>query len=67
MGMGLPEAQLYDLAADPGEQNNLYESNPETAERLLAQLTEYVNTGSSVQGKDSRNDVDNIKLWKSGN
>ncbi|MFC7338719.1 arylsulfatase [Haloferula chungangensis] len=64
---GLPKAQLYDLDADPGEQNNLYTSNAETAERLLAQLTEYVEAGSSVKGKDSKNDVDNIKLWKSGN
>ncbi|MEP2774646.1 MAG: arylsulfatase [Luteolibacter sp.] len=61
---GLPEAQLYDLAADPGEQNNLYKSNPEIAERLLAQLTTYVNSGASVEGKDSANDVENIKLWK---
>lgn len=63
---GLPKAQLYDLEADPGEQNNLYKSQPETAERLLAQLTEYVNSGASVRGKESNNDVDDIKLWKSG-
>ena len=61
---GDPKAQLYDLAADPGEQNNLYESNPEIAERLLAQLTEYVEAGSSVAGKESKNDDDDIKLWK---
>ena len=63
---GLPKAQLYDLEADPGEQNNLYLSHPELAERLLAQLTEYVNGGSSVVGKDSKNDLEKIKLWKSG-
>lgn len=62
---GLPKAQLYDLEADPGEQNNLYESNPEIAEKLLAQLTEYVNAGSSVEGKESKNDLSEIKLWKS--
>ena len=62
---GLPKAQLYDLDADPGEQNNLYQSQPETAERLLAQLTQYVNAGASVKGKNSENDVDQIKLWKS--
>ncbi|MGJ8654562.1 MAG: sulfatase family protein [Opitutaceae bacterium] len=61
-----PVGQLYDLEADPGERNNLYESNPETVERLLAQFTEYVNAGSTVAGKDSKNDVKNIKLWKSG-
>ncbi|MGJ8639252.1 MAG: sulfatase family protein [Opitutaceae bacterium] len=62
---GLPEAQLYDLAADPGEQTNLYESHPELAEQMLAQLTEYVNAGSSVEGKVSQNDVERIQLWKS--
>ncbi|MBK1825518.1 sulfatase family protein [Haloferula rosea] len=62
---GLPKAQLYDLESDPGEKKNLYKSNAETAERLLAQLTEYVNAGSSVEGKKSSNDVEDIKLWKS--
>ena len=62
---GLPKAQLYDLEADPGEKNNLYKSQPQLAERLLAQLTEYVNAGSTVTGKESKNDVEEIKLWKS--
>ena len=63
--MKLPEAQLYDLAVDPSEQKNLYPSHPEIAEKLLAQLTEYVNSGATVTGKESRNDVENIVLWKS--
>lgn len=63
---GLPPAQLYDLEADPGEQNNLYESHPEVAMRLLARLTDYVEAGFSVADKRSLNDVDQIKLWKSG-
>ncbi|CAA6677592.1 MULTISPECIES: arylsulfatase [unclassified Lentimonas] len=62
---GAPEAQLYDLSVDPGEQNNIYKSHPELAEQMLAQLTDYVTGGSSVAGKDSQNDVDHIKLWKS--
>ena len=61
---GKPKAQLYDMAADPGEQNNLYSSNSELAERLLAQLTEYVDAGSTVKGKSSENDVEKIELWK---
>ncbi len=61
---GLPKAQLYDMAADPGEQNNMYQSKPEIAEQLLAQLTEYVNSGSTVGGKSSPNDVEEIRLWK---
>jgi len=63
--LNLPEAQLYDLATDPGERNNLYLEKPELAQKLLNQLTEYVNAGASVKGKESQNDVENIILWKS--
>ena len=62
---GLPKAQLYDMDSDPGEQNSIYASNPEIADRLLARLTQYVNAGATVEGKSSSNDVDNIVLWKS--
>lgn len=65
-GQGLPKAQLYDLEVDPGEQNNLFESHPEIAERMFAQLTDYVAEGSTVEGKHSKNDVAEINLWKSG-
>lgn len=61
---GLPKGQLYDIAADPGEQTNLYTEHPEVAEALLARLTDYVSAGSSVQGKSSKNDIEDIKLWK---
>ena len=62
---GAAKAQLYDLAADPGETKNLYSKQPEVAERLLAQLTSYVDAGSSVEGKESKNDAP-IQIWKSG-
>ncbi|MEP4079465.1 sulfatase family protein [Haloferula sp.] len=64
-GKNLPKAQLYDLEADPGERNNLYSKHPEVAEKLLAQLTDYVEAGATVEGKKSDNDVTEIKLWKS--
>ena len=60
-----PKAQLYDLDADPGEQTNLYASNPEVAERLLSQLTAEVIRGRSTTGKASTNDIKEIVLWKS--
>ena len=60
-----PKAQLYDLAADPGEQTNLYQEQPELSEKLLTHFTEYVKAGSSVVGKKSQNDVQSIELWKS--
>lgn len=62
---GSPIAQLYDLDADPGEQNNLYKTHPELAGKLLAQLTAYVEAGASVEGKQSNNDVPEVNLWKS--
>ncbi|MGJ8654558.1 MAG: sulfatase-like hydrolase/transferase [Opitutaceae bacterium] len=63
---GAPEGQLYDLDADPGEQNNLYLKNPEVVETLMAQLKEDVANGRSTVGPKQKNDipVDQIKLWK---
>ncbi|CAA6679902.1 MULTISPECIES: arylsulfatase [unclassified Lentimonas] len=56
--------QLYDLESDPGETTNLYDSQPEVVERLLAQLTTYVEAGRSTEGPPSSNDVEAIKIWK---
>lgn len=44
---GDPPGQLYDLAADIGEQNNLYEQHPEIVERLSALLEKYKADGRS--------------------
>ncbi|MDH3718325.1 MAG: sulfatase-like hydrolase/transferase [Planctomycetota bacterium] len=60
-----PKAQLYDMAADPGETNNLYLEKPEIAQRLLAQLGQEVTGGRSTAGPASDNDVEHIVLWKS--
>jgi len=62
---GAVVAQLYDLEADPAEANNLYEEQPEIANRLLEQLTSDVNRGRSTDGETSANDVSKIVLWKS--
>lgn len=59
-----PKAQLYDMAADPGETTNLYETHPKVAARLLAQLTAYVENGRSIDGPPASNEVAKIKLWK---
>lgn len=64
MPQGSPVAQLYDMAADPGESTNLYESHPEVAARLLDQLELEIKQGRSTAGPDRTNDVENIKLWK---
>jgi arylsulfatase A-like enzyme len=52
-----PEAQLYDMENDPGEQNNLYLSHPEVAQRLLADLTADVERGRSTDGPEAANDI----------
>ncbi|WP_404307348.1 sulfatase family protein [Neorhodopirellula lusitana] len=58
-----PEAQLYDMEADPGEKNNLYLTQPEVANRLLALLESDITNGRSTEGVAAKNDVD-IKVWK---
>lgn len=64
MPEGSPEAQLYDMEADPGETTNLYASHPEVAKRLLDQLTADIQHGRSTAGPDAENDAKNIVLWK---
>ncbi len=58
-------AQLYDMTADPGEKHNLYNSHPELAQRLLAQLQSDVKRGRSTDGPELSNDVP-VKLKMSG-
>ena len=60
---GLPEVQLYDLAADPAEQNNLQAQHPKEVERLTALLQQYVSRGRSTPGPAQANDV-SVDLWK---
>lgn len=44
---GGPAGQLYDLAADPGETNNLWQQRPEIVERLSAELARIRAAGQS--------------------
>jgi arylsulfatase A len=57
-------AQLYDMEKDPGEQNNLYLTHPEIAEKLLAAMTSDVERGRSTDGPEAKNDVAEIRIWK---
>jgi arylsulfatase A-like enzyme len=57
-------AQLYDMQADLGEQNNIYDSNPDVVEQLLAQLKQDVNRGRSTEGAKQPNDSNKIRIWK---
>ena len=65
MPPGSPKAQLYDMSADVGEQKNLFTAQPELGERLLGQLASYIKNGRSTEGPESKNDTDEIVLWKS--
>ena len=59
-----PEAQLYDMENDPGETKNLYETHPEIAKRLLAQLKADITCGRSTGAGAAMNDIKKIQLWK---
>ena len=63
---GALEAQLYDMEKDPGEKTNLYLERPEIANRLLANLTSDIERGRSTDGPTAKNDLSNIRIWKSG-
>ncbi len=57
----LPKFQLYDLADDPGEKENLYLEYPEKAEALKKLMASYINDGRSTPGATQDNAVLNLK------
>ena len=46
-----PEAQLYDLAADPAQKTNVIRENPEIAARLAATLERLRNSDRTATGR----------------
>ncbi len=52
---GLPQCQLYDLARDIGETNNVQAARPEVVARLTRLLEKYVNDGRSTPGAPQSN------------
>jgi arylsulfatase A len=64
---GLPEFQLYDLAADPGEKTNLIAAQPERAAAMKAALQDLVARGRSTPGPAAANDVPVVLVKKPGN
>lgn len=53
----LPPVQLFDLAADIGERNNVQAAHPDTVERLRKLLMKYIGEGRSTPGRPLTNDV----------
>jgi len=51
----LPKFQLYDLAEDPGERNNLVEMFPEKVTELHTLMASYVEKGRSTSGVAQEN------------
>jgi hypothetical protein len=54
---GLSAVQLFDLARDIGEQQNLEDRHPEVVARLTRLLEKYVADGRSTPGKPQQNAV----------
>lgn len=61
---GLPSIQLYNLANDLGETNNLQAEHPEEVSRLTNLLKQYIAQGRSTPGPNQSNDAE-IVLVKS--
>ncbi|MDQ8182918.1 arylsulfatase [Pelagicoccus sp. SDUM812005] len=58
----LPEVQLYNLAEDPGETNNLQAMYPELVEQFRENMRNIVFQGRSTQGPPQEND--GPKTWQ---
>jgi arylsulfatase A-like enzyme len=59
----LPRVQLYDLAMDIGETNNVQARHPEVVARLTKLLEQYINDGRSTPGRPQPNTGDAIELY----
>lgn len=54
----LPDTQLYNLASDIAEKNNLQADKPEIVATMTAQLEQIVSTGRSTPGAPQKNAVE---------
>ena len=54
---GLPDAQLFDLAADIAETNNLWDVHADVVQRLGDLLRKYIDDGRSTPGETQANDT----------
>ena len=62
---GLPPIQLYDLEADIGEKQNVYDKHPDVVAELKALLTKVVTDGRSTPGEKQGNagGIEWPQLW----
>jgi len=59
---GLPDFQLYDLSADPGEKNNLVAAHPDRVATMKAALETAIARGRTTDGPDQANDVEIVLI-----
>lgn len=59
----LPAVQLYDLAADIGEEQNVAADHPDVVNRLIGLLRKYVDQGRSTPGRAQENQGE-VKLFR---
>jgi len=58
----LPGFQLYDLAADPGEKNNLVAAHPDRVAKMKSAMEEAIARGRTTTGPDLKNDVEIVLI-----
>ncbi len=54
----MPDFQLYDLSADPGETTNLVAEHPDRVAKMKAAMEEAIARGRTTPGPELRNDVE---------
>ena len=59
---GLPTMQLYNLAKDPSEKDNILHEHPEEVNGLRSLLIRYIENGRSTPGKRQKND--GVEKWE---
>ena len=58
----LPTIQLFNLADDPGETNNLYADHPEQVAKMKEMLSAIIENGRSTPGPKLNNDVEIVMI-----
>ena len=51
-----PFVQLFDLAGDPGEKNNVAAKHPDRVKQMVAAAQKLIDRGRSTEGPDLKND-----------